>query len=548
MKLKKCIALCLAGMMVVSMTACDKKAEDKGVSSEIEQDMIDDDQTSKEEQQVNDSEQSGESAQNADVEEAKHSDMIHLTIGMVYEHEYSDTYSQSIAHAEYPVVKLEECCEEKYEALEAAIDDINENERASVRNQYWELIDWAKEELSYGNDYFAMFELSENVAVKRADATVVSLLYDGYSYSGGVHGMNYYWSKNINAQTGKVLLLSDVLNDVDLLPGMVRNEVEKHISEDELFGYDGVEGAVIDAGESLTWVLGYNGLSVYFDPYAIGPYASGAHMVTLSYEEYPNLVKDEYKQIPLNYTIPFVEYVPCYYDVDYDGALDKIEVWGNYDEYDTITNITISINGYRYNFESWSYDLRPMLVHMNDGSNYLYIQTAMDNDYREIDIYRLIGEDVESLGYISCGYHSEYVDGEEYWGLEQVLTDPYQFKLDTHTDLLSTSRAYKNYIINKNGVPASKDPYYFVSTPMRFTAKMPLPVELIDKDTMESVGFTTIERGDVVTYQGTDNKNKGYLELSDGSIAEVLVNTDNWPRTINGIDIEEQFDGMMWAG
>ena len=37
------------------------------------------------------------------------------------------------------------------------LDDLNEDERASVRNQYWEYIDWAKEELSGGNEYFAMY-------------------------------------------------------------------------------------------------------------------------------------------------------------------------------------------------------------------------------------------------------------------------------------------------------------------------------------------------------------------------------------------------------
>jgi len=548
MKLKKWAVLCLAGMMTIFMLACEKEAEDKNVSSEVEQGIIEDDKTSGEELQVNDSEKSEEAAKDSDTKETEHSNMIHLMVGMVYEHEYSDTYSQSIAHAEYPVVKLEDCCEEEHEALEDAIDDLNEDERASVRNQYWEYIDWAKEELSSGNEYFAMYELSEDVTVRRADTTVVSLLYDGYSFSGGVHGMNYYWSKNIDTQTGEILMLSDVLNDVDRLPQIVRKEVEEHIPEEELFGYDGIEDAVISAGEGLTWVLDYNGMTVYFDPYEIGPFASGAHMVTLSYEEYPDLVKDNFKQVPDNYTMSFSEYETCRYDVDYDGMLDEIKVWGQYDEYDTITTMIISINGSQYKYETWCYSINPMLIHMADGNNYLYVQTSSDNDYRTIDIYKLGTDQVESMGYITCGFYTEIADDEEYWGLEQVITDPYQFRLDTRTDLLSTSSAYKNYIINSNGVPASKDPYYYISYPLRLTSKKPLPVELVDKDTMESVGFTTIERGDVVTYHGTDDKNIGYLKLSDGSIAKILVNVDEWPNTVNGFAIEDQFDGVMWAG
>ena len=556
--MKKWIALCLIGIMMVSFCACkgkDADSKDAEVSSEIKDDqMVDtsdnetnqpsDESSMPDDVPANEAEQSGESANNK-----KAHNHIHIKVGTVYENEYSDAYNTTLAQIEYPVVKLEECCEEAFEELEDAIDDLNEDERASVRNQFWDMIDSAKEQLSEGYEFYMANEVTEDVSVRRADSVVLSLLYDGYTYLGGAHGMEYYWAKNFDVKTGKELLLSDVVNDMSLLPNIAKAEMEQYIDADALFGtYEEVAQYISDQGDNLTWTLDYNGLSLYFDPYEIGSYAAGPQTVTMSFAEYPNLIKQEYQQVPESYTMQMSTDLPTYYDVNGDGQLDAISAWGLTEDGYGYTKHCIQINDQQYKYETWSYELDPLLVHTKDGNNYLYIQDSSDNDYRTISIYKLSGSGVESLGYINNGWHGEYVEDKEYWGLEQVLTDPQQFKLDTRTDMLSTSSAYKNYIINENGVPASKDPYYFISYTMRFTSLMPLPVELVDKNTNETIGHTTVNKGDVVTYYGTDDKNTAYLKLSDGSIAKVIVNVESWPNLVNGIPVEEQFDGVMWAG
>jgi hypothetical protein len=38
------------------------------------------------------------------------------------------------------------------------------------------------------------------------------------------------------------------------------------------------------------------------------------------------------------------------------------------------------------------------------------------------------------------------------------------------------------------------------------------------------------------------------LKLDDGSIVRIEIDDSDYPHTVNGIDIEEAFEGIMFAG
>jgi hypothetical protein len=59
----------------------------------------------------------------------------------------------------------------------------------------------------------------------------------------------------------------------------------------------------------------------------------------------------------------------------------------------------------------------------------------------------------------------------------------------------------------------------------------------------------TIPAGTQLRMLRTDAESIVDLELVDnGRIARVEVNKESWPQTIDGIDIEEIFDGIMFVG
>ena len=51
-------------------------------------------------------------------------------------------------------------------------------------------------------------------------------------------------------------------------------------------------------------------------------------------------------------------------------------------------------------------------------------------------------------------------------------------------------------------------------------------------------------------YVGTDNEKYAYLKAADGTLVrvEVALDKESWKHTINGIDKEEIFDGLFYAG
>ena len=74
-----------------------------------------------------------------------------------------------------------------------------------------------------------------------------------------------------------------------------------------------------------------------------------------------------------------------------------------------------------------------------------------------------------------------------------------------------------------------------------------LTVCLVSEDGEEK-GKTKLKTGDKVTYYRTDGESWADLKLPDGSIGRVKPVYQDGYRTIDGVDIEKIFDGIMFGG
>ena len=84
--------------------------------------------------------------------------------------------------------------------------------------------------------------------------------------------------------SGKELTLADVINDKEKLTEAVSEQLDKHWSDADL--NESIDIAeLIDDETAVSWTLDYNGITIYFMPYSIASYASGAQIVTVSNEE-----------------------------------------------------------------------------------------------------------------------------------------------------------------------------------------------------------------------------------------------------------------------
>ena len=320
--MKRILALILGALMIASCTACNKGESGSPDTGKV-----------KTEDAVN---------------------TIQLITGTGETLEFDkDTYDTIISES-HPVVLLYYGDENKYPKLNSALEDNNKSEKEYLLEFIDKNKDFATERFLEDGEYFHPFESTVTPYIRRADTLVTSILYYGYEFTGGVHGNYYYHGKNYDTKTGKELTLSEVITDKEKLAQAVSEQLDKYWSDADL--NESVDIAeIINDETAISWILDYNGITICFMPYSIASYASGAQIVTISNEEYPDVLKAEYKKLPSSYGIELAKDAPFYYDVTGDGVVDEIFAGGYESNEGDSGCIDITVNGKSFEEEEWFY-------------------------------------------------------------------------------------------------------------------------------------------------------------------------------------------------
>lgn len=417
-----------------------------------------------------------------------------------------------------------------------------------------------------------------SVQVRRADSRAVSLLEKESSYAGGAHPSLVYYSAVFDAETGKRLSLTDVVSAVEADGSAIAGsadesegreaaafELLEKVKEKLLETYPAetffdLDGYFADCrktlGAELTWTLGYDGLTFYFSPYEIGPYAAGTLTAALSFEDAAGLIAPEYLEVPDEYGLSFESWEPLYIDMDDDGKLDEFRIECDSAEFGGYDDFTFVLNGETYEDEEfYCYFYEPYLLHVGE-KKYLYLEGTLENDYRVLKVYEVTGDGVALVDSIwSAGVYN-YGNGESeeewYWNRELPL-NPKHFRLSSRMDTLSTAMAVRDYCVGANGLPEAKQEAYVYCSEIVLTAKVPLAAVLVpeemDMAAAESPEQVEIPAGEELILYRTDNSSYVDVKRADGSICRLEVDLSRgWPQKVNGMDAEECFDGMMFAG
>ncbi len=475
--------------------------------------------------------------------------IIDLAIGSDFTRatEEIDGKHVTLARMEYSVIFLDERSKADYPKLAESIEKFNEEEKNAMHTAHTDNIEMAREHYANSSGYFVEYSAEDDVYVRRADSVVTSLLHNTYTYTGGAHGYGGHVGVNYETKTGKRLALGDVVSDVSALPELIKEKLQLYWSDVEFFNLDDVDEMIKAEDESM-WTLDYNGITFYFDPYSLAPYAAGTLVVTLSNEEYPELVKAEYKDIPEAYGVQLKGYMPFFEDVDGDGALDMIRYNGIPNEYNYIDRLTIEVNEELYEDSSiYAYEESATFVHTKDGRNLLYVELEGDSGYRPTQCYEL-GAEIKKIGEIGNGMGS-YADGQ-FWAT-YVLTNPEGFVMNKRTDILGTVSGNAVYYVDDAGLPRTDAvKYVFAGETVReLTLLQDVTAWKYDEENDKVGDEIVLKKGEKVDYFAADTENAGYVRLKDGTAVKVVLDKkDGWPRTIKGVNIEEIFENMMFAG
>ena len=575
---KKIVAGILIGTIVLSAGGC--SADSSGKSSDdresrrrsSEEDSSDDknknEDESKDENKDNEEELTGNGILHPDV-------TYYDKTGYITGENYTNVFEGSTFTVSLPADEAN-----KYPELQKNLEAYFRQQKESDELQYNEIFSWLEQDINDGMSYFP-YTCKSELRMIRSDEEVLSLNRVVESYSGGAHGFYYTDPVNFDVKSGNQIELTDIFKDTSALPGMIMTKLMEDVEDASEMLWDDAEEIIkklidgnTDYGE-INFLVDKKGVKFYFEPYLLAPYASGELMVEIPYNsaDSDNIFKKDYSVLSNQGFIEFGEYETVKTDLGENGTMDTVSVYlkpeSSYDYDDEFYEaVVITVNGREFVIDESivSYERDFYLVHTNDNRDYLYIYTTGMDDYRIIYVYSLTDHSVQFVGSTQGGLTSPNANAFYSWSEKitennirlyensstyQVLTDPEEFCLAIKIDLLSTYSGYAAYRVGDDGMPEMTSDSYgivYYGEPYRLTAKKDINCISLDEKGNVVKEDACIPAQTEVMIVGTDAET--YVDVKDsisGTIYRLNVQS-GWPQTINGVDIEELFDGIMFAG
>ena len=406
--------------------------------------------------------------------------------------------------------------------------------------------------------------------VLRADNVLFSFIETNENYYGGAHGMYSVAGYAFDVETGKNLSFTDIVVDETKIRDLIAEKLDEEYGD--IF-FDDIH-TLIDQYDfnSLCWSISYFDVTLYFNPYDLGPYASGSQQVVFPFSEYADLFDEKYLSVPEQFVTQLSEYEQFCMDVNGDGKNEDIGLSSKYLEDDCLS-VLISVDGKETDSDSWSYRIDTYLIKVQNKV-YLYLFEHHENDYVTLKVYDFAKEDfVENDNanlYIPGKSNFEERDNISFCeSTSPVFSNPEKVCMASRLETLSTYQGTKEYHVNESGMLVTDDDYYDVEVSFLIKTLEDIPCHIVSGEDMntaksgtipagtfvkiisatedkvfvvEAVGYAPDENNDMYGFYEDDNTKYNTEEIFCIQLDEEFGNT------LNGRDVWELFDGLMYAG
>lgn len=281
-------------LVLCMLSGCGKEQEK--TEEEINQDDV----------SVTESEASGETAadgqtdQDADTEteaaqETESENMgetpdgIRAEIGRVSKRQYKNTSNVLILNSTTREIQV------RIPGNQEAEDKINlffADRKAAYEDTVEEYRDMAVSDLEMRTEEgltegWAGYELGLDYEVKRADERMISIVENGYEYTGGAHPNAMRVAYNFNAQTGERMTLADVASDLDEIRMKSMAYLGELLEEPEWSEllFSDYRNHLEDILTDSTWYTDQEGFHIICNEYIITPHSAGILEFLLPYDE-----------------------------------------------------------------------------------------------------------------------------------------------------------------------------------------------------------------------------------------------------------------------
>ena len=153
-----------------------------------------------------------------------------------------------------------------------------------------------------GSSSFRPYSYEVTMAPHRVDDAIISFSGVIWTFTGGIHPNQTHISISYDAATGDPLAMSDVFPGEGAADA-VRQLVIQKLDEEKDMLYPGYEAEVSGSLTADKTPYGFfyftqEGMTFFFSPYVIAPYARGVVEVRLSYEELDGLLDPKWLPVP----------------------------------------------------------------------------------------------------------------------------------------------------------------------------------------------------------------------------------------------------------
>lgn len=465
--------------------------------------------------------------------------------GLVYE--WDDNYN-NLTIAQWENLTLGEALPH----LADVLDSLNRSQADYAENFAIRWRDAAAQAMSLQPEYFGGFTCRSAYTVQRADSLILSIREDFGDYTGGAH--SNYGAQGLNYRTadGALLTLQDVLQDTDPLPELVAQALLERYPQ-----YLGDELAPLLAqytAQDWRWTMDYQGITFYFSPYEIAPFAAGLLTATLWFDQHPQLIREEYRTAPEG---GWAMALPVGFEVEVDlnpedGRRNVLSCWGQ-NTAEGYVSLGLSLDQQLLQEDSiTAFAFLPVLFCVEqEGAQrfYLCVQGQGEQESVALHVYDLNGESPRYLArYPGCSFPERSVltaEGEVTW-YTQVPNHPRQLTLDTPGHLLGRATLYRPCRMAFDGTLQPLSDHYQCYDPganrTRLTTAIPLEVTLLPEGVAR-----TLPAGTQLTCLRTDNADWVELGLEGGGECRILITYTDGVPTINGVPCWDCFETLMNA-
>lgn len=279
----------------------------------------------------------------------------------------------------------------------------------------------------------------------------ISLLSDSYSHYGQIENYRVFHGSNYDTQSGRELLLNDVVTVNNDLAQAVKAELTTSVWAGDFYTESAVEDYFANTPyDGFNWTIDYLGLTFYFSPGELSD--DGMLTATVSFAEYPELFNEKYMAAPAEYAVEIPLDISFFAEPDTGDASEAISISGWYnDERNHYMDYGIytDIDGQYYEEECYTYDLHPYYVKAADG-NFVYLFCEdVEEDRREM---RLVVFSLNADGSVT---KTGKMNVSPSWLTDNkfiVPTDPGKFILDDADN--GTKKVV--FAVGNNGMPVLK--------------------------------------------------------------------------------------------